>query len=154
MEEELDKMGDRKEYSKMPLRHPVPDTGISKSAAAQVNKQLILGRTERKFWNYSWWCFTHRPQPIPITHRIQAFSVPLQCTYIAFTLSQGNYKIVLRLLVMRDCHWPAVRNWQKCVNTGRTFHLTTHKTLDSGQLFTTAICHQSASKKVLAVLIH
>ena len=38
MEEELDKMGDRKEYSKMPLRHSVPETGISKSAAAQVNK--------------------------------------------------------------------------------------------------------------------
>lgn len=49
MEEELDKMGDRKEYSKMQLRHLVPDTGISKSAAAQVNKLLRFGPTEQNF---------------------------------------------------------------------------------------------------------
>jgi hypothetical protein len=48
-DEELDKMGDRTEYSTMPLRHLAPYTGISKSAAAQVKKLLRLGSTERKF---------------------------------------------------------------------------------------------------------
>lgn len=45
-EEELDKIGDRKEYSTMPLRHLAPHTGISKSAAAQVKTLFRLGSTE------------------------------------------------------------------------------------------------------------
>jgi hypothetical protein len=49
IKEELDKIGDRKEYSTMPLRHLAPQTGISKSAAAQVKKLLRLGPTEQKF---------------------------------------------------------------------------------------------------------
>lgn len=48
-EEELDKMGDRTNYSTMPLRHLAPHTGISKSAAVQAKKLLRLGPTERKF---------------------------------------------------------------------------------------------------------
>jgi hypothetical protein len=59
----LDKIGDRKEYSTMLLRHLAPHTGISKSAAAQVKTLFRLGSTERKFWNYSWWCFPCQPQP-------------------------------------------------------------------------------------------
>jgi hypothetical protein len=68
-----------------------------------VKKLLRLGPTERKFWNYSWWCSTCRPQPTYIIHRIQAFSVPLQCTYIAFMLFQSNHKIVE---ITRDARLP------------------------------------------------